>query len=354
LAPLVFAGSPPGGQLMLTSELENFPGFTGLGSDLIQKLHDQAIKFGAKITDENVMKVDFSTRVLKVYLSESSKFLSQVNSSPPVGGSSDIHSRKNFDFSCISTKTILIATGAKAIWMGLESEKRLRGKGVSACATCDGFFFRNKTVAVIGGGDSALEEALTLTKFANKVYLIHRRDSFRASKVMQKRVFDNPKIEIIFNAAVDRVLGEKRVEGLKLRTSNVQHQTLKLDGIFVAIGHKPDTELFTNQIELDQRGYIVTTGRIALDNFQFEIENLKSNLNIKNASKIKNSPRFTSEEGLKLKIQKFDPKFASQTSVPGVFAAGDCVDTQFRQAATAAGMGVAAALEIEKYLENNH
>ena len=191
LKPLLFAGSPPGGQLTLTSEVENYPGFESiLGSELIEKMRNQAKKFGARIMDENVLKVDFSNKSNKTHLTNKT-YLS---------------------------KSIIIATGAKALWLGLESETRLRGKGVSTCATCDGFFFRGKTVTVIGGGDTALEEALTLTKFAEKVYIIHRRDFFRASKIMQERVKENKKIEIIWNAVVEEIIGEKHVEAVKVKS----------------------------------------------------------------------------------------------------------------------------------------
>src|SRR3989339_1796177 len=235
LKPLVFAGSPPGGQLTLTSEVENFPGFESiLGSELIEKMRNQAKKFGAKIVDENVIKVEFSNESHKTYLTNKT----------------------------YNSKSIIIATGAKALWLNLPSETRLRGKGVSACATCDGFFFRGKTVAVVGGGDTALEEALTLTKFAEKVYIIHRRDFFRASKIMQERVKENKKIEIIWNSSVEEILGDKHVEGIKIKSDKIGQgqmksekkpipsdsiqlnpiiSELKVGGVFVAIGHKPDT-----------------------------------------------------------------------------------------------------------------
>ncbi|PIY68613.1 thioredoxin-disulfide reductase [Candidatus Roizmanbacteria bacterium CG_4_10_14_0_8_um_filter_39_9] len=326
LSPLLFAGSPPGGQLVLTSEVENFPGHESiLGSVLIDKMRAQAIKFGTTIIDENVQSVKFGKLVQLVQL--------------------------------VKTKAVLIATGAKALWLGLESEQRLRGKGVSACATCDGFFFRNKTVAVLGGGDSALEEALTLTKFASKVYLIHRRDSFRASQIMQKRVSENPKIEIILNATVDEILGVSKVTGVKVtmcptggrnsrdpdgaqststdgkRISNRICRTigLTLDGVFVAIGHKPDTDLFKGQVELDGKGYLVTSSVAAIGNVKSQITNDNSITNYK--------------------LNDFNFKYQSMTSTNGVFAAGDCVDVVYRQAATAAGMGVGAALDIERWLE---
>jgi len=296
LKPLLIAGSPPGGQLTLTSEVENYPGFESiLGPELIDKMRKHAEKFGVRVIDENVLKVDFSKRPFKVYLPDNeARYRGFSSTSPPKGGSPKSLTQNQVSAPLLA-KSIIIATGAKALWLGLESEQRLRGKGVSACATCDGFFFKDKVVAVVGGGDTAMEEALTLTKFAKKVYIIHRRAEFRASKIMQERVLKNPKIEVIWNNEVEEVLGETRVEGVKLKT-----QKLNLDGVFIAIGHKPDTEIFKDQIELDKKGYIV----------------------------VKNY----------------------MTSVPGVFAAGDCVDYKYRQAATAVGMGVAAALEAEKYL----
>ncbi|PIQ71998.1 thioredoxin-disulfide reductase, partial [Candidatus Roizmanbacteria bacterium CG11_big_fil_rev_8_21_14_0_20_37_16] len=243
LAPLIFAGSPPGGQLMLTSEVENFPGRESiLGGELIDVMRKQAQKFGGIIVDENVKSVGL------------------------VGAGRDLpvqHTIESASGKIYQTKALIIATGAKALWMGLDSETRLRGKGVSACATCDAFFFKNKIVAVIGGGDSALEEALTLTKFASKVYIVHRRAEFKASKIMQKRVFEHEKIEIIWNSAIEEIIGEKKVEGMRIKAVGVGRdrpvQEIKLNGVFVAIGHRPDTDLFKGQIELDQKGYVLTT-----------------------------------------------------------------------------------------------
>ena len=285
LKPLVFAGSPPGGQLTLTSEVENFPGFESiLGSELIEKMRKQAIKFGARIVDENVLTVDFSKSGQKT----SAVFPLRSSTAE------------------VKAKSIIIATGAKALWLNIPSETRLRGRGVSACATCDGFFFREKTVAVIGGGDTALEEALTLTKFAKKVYIIHRRDFFRASKIMQERVKENKKIEVIWNSAVEKIVGETHVEGIKIKTvfeKKEQRQSLiKLNGVFVAIGHKPDTDLFKGHVEMDEKGYVKILER-------------------------------------------------RSTSIRGVFVAGDCADPFYRQAITSAGTGVEAALEVERWLE---
>ena len=298
---------------MLTTEVENFPGQESiLGGELIEVMRKQATKFGTIIMDENVKSVELVESVKQVGLANGTSY---------------------------KAKSIIIATGAKALWMGLPSETRLRGKGVSACATCDGFFFKNKIVAVIGGGDSALEEALTLTKFASKVYIIHRRSEFKASKIMQKRVFEHKKIEVIWNAAVTEVSGKFKVEGLQLAVPEGK-KTVSVDGVFVAIGHRPDTDLFKGQIELDEKGYVHTTNTIALENFKFEFINLKSN---ENSLDIKN---------LKLKIQKFDFKYGTQTSVEGVFGAGDCVDHVYKQASTAAGTGVQAALDAERWVES--
>jgi thioredoxin reductase (NADPH) len=278
LKPVVFAGSPPGGQLTLTSEVENWLGFESiLGPELISKMRSHVEKFGLKIFDENVTSIDFAKAPFKV---------------------------KSIDRE-VSAKSVIIATGAKALWLNLESEQRLKGKGVSACATCDGFFFKNKVVAVVGGGDTAMEEALTLTKFATKVYLIHRKDSFRASKIMQERVLKHEKIEVIWNTQVVEVLGESRVEGLKLQSvESKELKNLTVDGLFLGIGHKPDTELFKDKIELDEKGYIVTFDMLAREHLMYGKVP---------AEKVK-------------KIQESAGHSPTSTNVLGVFAAGDCVD----------------------------
>lgn len=295
LKPMVFAGSPPGGQLMLTSEVENFPGHqTILGTELVETLRKQATVFGTDIINDNVTSVDFSKKL-------------------------SISTAK----STYSSKSIVIATGAQALWLGLDSETRLRGKGVSACAICDGFFFREKQVAVVGGGDTAMEEAQTMTKFAKKVFLIHRRDSFRASKIMQDRVLNNPKIEVIWNASITEILGEQKVTGVELKIDNATKKELPLDGVFVAIGHKPDTAVFQEAVVIDEKGYIMTSAIAALD--------IAKNIPMEGAV--------------------FNYTYQTMTSVPGVFAAGDCVDHTYRQAGTAAGMGIAAALDAERWLE---
>jgi thioredoxin reductase (NADPH) len=303
LNPLLFAGSPPGGQLTLTSEIENYPGFESiLGSELVEKMRNQAKKFGTRVLDENILKVDFSKRPFQVSTYEKT----------------------------YQTKSVLIATGAKALWLGLESETRLRGKGVSACATCDGFFFKGKTVAVVGGGDTAMEEAMTLTKFASKVYVIHRRNEFRASKIMQEKVLKDSKVEVIWNAVVTDILGTSKVEGVTLLVNGKEEKKLKVDGVFIAVGHKPDTDVFKRQIELDEKGYIITKDRLAYDFLTLN--------------------KITQEKLDHIRSETYH--YGSATSVLGVFAGGDCVDYKYRQAATAVGMGVAAALEVEKYLEH--
>lgn len=304
LAPIVVAGSPPGGQLMLTSDVENYPGIdTILGPDLIERYRKHAAKFGTNLIDQNITKISFNKSPFELQTVEKSYL----------------------------AKSVIIATGAKALWLGLESETRLRGKGVSACATCDGFFFKDKIVAVVGGGDTAMEEALTLTKFASKIYIIHRRGEFRASKIMQNRVLNNPKIEVIWNNEVVEVLGENKAEGIKIRNSVFEISNLQVNGLFLAIGHKPDTDLFKDQIELDKKGYILTFNRLAE-----EYLSGKTEVQAEKLAKIRS--------GIAL--------YSSHTSIRGVFAAGDCVDYKYRQAGTAVGMGIASALEVERYLES--
>lgn len=301
LNPLLIGGSPYGGQLMLTTEVENFPGFkTIMGPELIETMRKQVKELGVRIIDQNITSVDFSKRPFTMVSIDKT----------------------------ITSDAVIIATGAKALWLGLESEIKLRGRGVSACATCDGFFFRNKTVAVVGGGDTAMEEALTLTKFASKVILIHRRDAFRASKIMEQRVRAHEKIELLLTSQITEILGDQKVSGIKIENvASKESKTIDLDGVFVAIGHKPDTEIFKDKISLDEAGYIITNSQLA-ERF------------LRGKDKPDAHKALTAE----------DHFYGTLTSVEGVFASGDCVDHVYRQAATAAGMGVAAALDAERWL----
>ena len=278
LHPLMFEGREPGGQLMLTTEVENFPGFPDgrMGPELMADMRKQAERFGAELVSLNVDSVDFTAG---------------SPHSVVVGG--ETH----------RARTIIISTGATARWLNLPNEQRLIGRGVSSCATCDGFFFRNRELIVVGGGDSAMEEATFLTKFATKVTVVHRREELRASKIMQDRAFANPKIEFIWNSEVADVLGDDALTGVRLRdVRSGEEREMATDGLFLAIGHDPTTLLFRDQLDLDAEGYIVVK----------------------------------------------EPTAA--TSVPGVFAAGDVVDHTYRQAITAAGMGCKAAIDAERWL----
>ena len=280
LSPFVIEGEEAGGQLMTTTEVENYPGFTDgiTGPQLIDVTRKQAERFGARFEMSNVTKVDFSSQPFKVWIGD-----------------------KEF-----KSKTIIVSTGATAKYIGLESEKTFLGKGVSACATCDGAFFRDVPVCIVGGGDTAMEEALFLTRFASKVFLIHRKDSFRASKIMSDRVKAHDKIEIIWNTEVQEIQGSKNVEKVILKNNQTgETNELPVEGVFVAIGHKPNTDIFKGQLELNDVGYIQT---------------------------------------------KPDSTY---TSVDGVFAAGDVQDHVYRQAITAAGTGCMAAIDAERWLESH-
>lgn len=299
LSPLVIEGNPAGGQLLLTSEVENYPGFPEgiMGPQLVSNMRKQAERFETKFITENV------TNIIR----------------NPKSGIIEITLTNN---ETILSKTVLVTTGANAKWLGLPAEKEFMGRGVSACATCDGFFFRNKEVAIVGGGDSAMEEALFLTKFASKVYLIHRRDTFKASKIMQERVKSHPKIEIILNTTVEDIKGSQVVEKAILKDINGEISELAINGIFIAIGHEPATKFMLNSgVFLDEKDYIVTTDRALFE---------KLNINKKN----------------------FSDKYRYATNVEGIFAAGDCTDPSYRQAGTAVGMAIAAEIEIERYLES--
>jgi thioredoxin reductase (NADPH) len=281
LSPILVAGMQPGGQLMITTDVENYPGFADViqGPWLMEQMEAQATHVGTRIMHDLITEVDFSRRPFRCQ-----------------GDSGDTY----------TASTVIIATGAQARWLGLDSEQALQGRGVSACATCDGFFYRGKTVAVVGGGNTAVEEALYLTHHADKVILIHRRDSLRAEKILQTRLFSHPKIDVIWNSTVAEIVGggaPEVVTGVRLHNENTAAETiLPVDGVFIAIGHTPTTAIFSGHIDMDQEGYIRT---------------------------IPSSTR---------------------TSVAGVFAAGDVQDKIFRQAVTAAGTGCMAALEAEKYV----
>ncbi|MEN8237773.1 MAG: thioredoxin-disulfide reductase [Actinomycetota bacterium] len=278
LEPLMIEGMERGGQLMITTDVENFPGFPDgvMGPDLMDQIRKQAERFGTRIVSSDVSRVDFSQRPHKVWVGQ------------------DLY----------EADSIIISTGASARWLGVPGEERLRGLGVSACATCDGFFFRDKELVVVGGGDTAMEEALFLTKFASKLTVVHRRDEFRASTIMAERVIDHPKIEVAWNATLEEVLGDQFVTGVVLKdTVTGDTREMSTDGVFIAIGHSPNTGVFSDEIELDESGYIIT------------------------------------EPG------------KTETSVEGVYAAGDVADSVYRQAVTAAGIGCQAALDAERWLE---
>jgi len=284
LAPVLLAGHQPGGQLTITSDVENYPGFPRgvLGPEMMEMFKEQAVRFGTVVHDIVGTEVDLRKRPFTITSDDGQVF---------------------------KTETLIISTGASAIYLDLPNEKALQGRGVSACATCDGFFFKNKDVHVVGGGDSACEEANFLTKYARKVHMVVRRDALRASKIMQKRVLENPKVEMLWEQNVTDVFDAKagKVTGVELTHSRTgSKKKVATDGLFLAIGHKPNTELFKGAIDMDDKGYLVTVpGKTA-------------------------------------------------TNIPGVFAAGDCQDSYYRQAVTAAGSGCMAAIEVERWLESQH
>ena len=283
LKPILVHGSQPGGQMTITTDVENYPGFADViqGPWLMDQMKDQAKAVGTDLVDDHISSVNLKTKPFEAFGDSGKKY---------------------------TADSIIISTGAQARWLNLKSEQEFKGFGVSACATCDGFFFKEKEVAVVGGGNAAVEEAIFLTKFASKVKLIHRRDSLRAEKMLQKKLMDNKKIEIIWDSVVEEVIGDqkpKNVKGIKIKNvKSNKTEELKIDGLFIAIGHDPATSLFKNHLEMDKEGYLIT---------------------------------------------KPD---STVTNVPGVFAAGDVKDKIFRQAVTAAGMGCMAALEAEKFLSH--
>ena len=284
LKPMMVTGMEPGGQLTTTTDVENYPGFAEViqGPWLMEQMKEQAQAVGTEMIQDHISSVNLKSKPFEAIGDGGQKY---------------------------TADTIIISTGAQARWLNIESEQKFRGFGVSACATCDGFFFKNKTVAVVGGGNAAVEEAMFLTKFASKVKLIHRRNELRAEKMLQKKLMENKKIEIVWDTVVEDVLGNKdpkNVTGLKVKNVKTnQSEEMKIDGLFIAIGHDPATQLFKDQLKMDKEGYLVT---------------------------------------------KPD---STETNVPGVFAAGDVKDKIFRQAVTAAGMGCMAALEAEKHLSHN-
>ena len=287
LEPLVIEGEPsstsdqPGGQLMLTTEVENFPGFPDviMRPELMMNFRSQAERFGAKFLTEKVTNIDFSSRPFKVWIRDT-----------------EYHA-----------DSVIVSTGARSLMLGLEEEQRLIGHGLSTCATCDGFFFRDQHIAVVGGGDSAIEEASFLTKFASKVTLIHRRDEFRASKIMQDRAFANPKIDVLWNHTVTKINGDDKVDGIEVtNTVDGSVSTMPVTGLFIAIGHRPNTDLFAGVLDMDDAGYLQT-----------------------------------------------QPD-SSYTNIEGVFACGDVQDHTYRQAITAAGSGCMAAIDSERWLEGQH
>ncbi len=283
LNPVMISGMEPGGQLSTTTDVENYPGFAKViqGPWLMDQMREQAIAVGTEMIEDHISSVNLKSKPFEAIGDGGKKY---------------------------TADSIIISTGAQARWLNIESEQKFRGFGVSACATCDGFFFKDKTVAVVGGGNAAVEEAIFLTKFASKVQLIHRRDSLRAEKMLQKKLLENKKIEIIWDSVIEEVIGEndpKNVKGLKIKNVKTNKiNELKVDGLFIAIGHDPATQLFKDQLDMDKEGYLTT---------------------------------------------KPD---STETNIPGVFAAGDVKDKVFRQAVTAAGMGCMAALEAEKFLSH--
>lgn len=327
LAPVLYTGFEMGGQLMYTTDLENFPGFPEgvIGPKFMNDLRTQSEKFGTKIRGDQVTAVDFSQRPFKIWTNlpenvspddfkkadpeKLKEYLNQIRSTEPA----------------VSAQTVIISTGASSIMLGIPGEEKFFGQGVSTCAVCDAAFYKEKNVFVVGGGDSAMEDTLALTKFASQVTIIHRREEFRASKIMQDRVLNNPKVNVLWKSNLTEILGDQKVEKIKVEVDG-QMQEFPADGVFLAIGHKPTTRIFFNQVELDEHNYIVTRESLS----KHGLEKAQAALD---------------EKGL--------VKFPTMTSVEGVFAAGDVVDVRYKQAITAAAQGCQAAIDAERWLESS-
>lgn len=327
LAPVVFAGQKAGGQLMWTTEIENFPGFpNGVnGPDLMINMMTQAQKFGAQIKYEYVTAVDFSQRPFKIWTSlPEGKIADTLLTSSSPEEYATVRAQIVKMPHAMESDSVIVATGASSIMLGAKGEMEFLGRGVSTCAVCDAAFYKEKVTYVIGGGDSAMEDTLALTKFAKEITVIHRRDAFKASKIMQERVLNHPKVKVLWNTSVVEVTGEQVVTGITVNT-NGKEKKLPADGVFVAIGHRPISNLFTGQIELDGHGYVVT-------------RQSGSKTGVAHAQKA------LDEKGL--------VAYPSMTSVEGVFSAGDGVDVRYKQAITAAGQGCSAAIDAERWLES--
>ncbi len=325
LSPTLFAGYQSGGQLMWTTDIENFPGFPeGIaGPQLMQNMRTQAEKFGTTVRDEFVTAVDFSSRPFKLWTQLPSDADPKIFEYGKPEELATLRSKIVATEPAFTADAVIIATGATSVMLGIPGEMEFLGRGVSTCAVCDAAFYRDKDTFVIGGGDSAMEDALALTKFAKSVTIVHRRDSFKASKIMQERVLSHEKVSVLWNTTVDSVIGTQKVTEIAV-TTNGEQKTLPADGVFLAIGHRPMNRIFEGQVALDAHGYVITrqsmtkVGLAAAESALTEEE-------------LVGSP--------------------TMSSIPGVFAAGDGVDVRYKQAITAAGMGCAAALDAERWLE---
>ncbi len=324
LQPYLYTGTEIGGQLMYTTDIENFPGFPqGInGSGLMQQLQQQASKFGTKVVFETISAVDFSSQPFKLWSGFPDQAMATEFTCASHQRYASLAKKIKQSPATIQAKAVIISTGATAIMLNIPEEKKLLGKGVSTCAVCDAAFFKQKKVYVVGGGDCAMEDSLALARFSDQVTIIHRRDSFRASKIMQQRVLNNKNIKVLWNSEVVAIRGEQKLETITIKTKD-ELQEVKADGLFLAIGHQPVTTIFKDQISLDEKGYIVTAMSHSTQGCQLAQARLDS-------------------QGL--------ITLPSMTSVPGVFAAGDVVDLRYKQAITSAGLGAGAALDAEAWL----